>query len=105
MKGGRNRGMRDNQYVFSATREGKPVSDFGTSLNFGGLAGRVVLKPGDTFEDIVSLNKWFTFETPGKYEIKGSYYLNFVAQNTFSTIWEDHAIAQFSVTIGDKAPY
>jgi|GEM_PF-6813677 len=32
MQGGKNRGMRDNQYTFSARHEGKPVADIGEGI-------------------------------------------------------------------------
>jgi hypothetical protein len=73
MQGGRNRAARDNQYIFSARSGGKHVEDVGTSFHFGGLAALRVLKPGDVFEDKVSLQKWFSFEKAGMYELHGSY--------------------------------
>ena len=101
MKGGRNRAARDNQYVFSARYNGKQVDDIGTSFHFGGLAFRRVLKPGEVFEDKISLSKWFAFDKAGMYEIHGSYYLDFNDPDaaTWRTIWEDYASADFIVTI------
>ena len=77
MQGGRNRAARDNQYTFSARSRGKQVEDVGTSYHFGGLAVRRVLRPGDVFEDKVSLKKWFSFKDAGMYEMHGSYYVDF----------------------------
>jgi hypothetical protein len=101
MKGGRNRAARDNQYVFCTHRGGKQVEDIGTSYHFGGLAARRVLKPGDVFEDTISLSKWFSFAEPGMYEIHGSYYLDFKDPDSqsWATIWEDYVSADFMVTI------
>ena len=103
MKGGRNRAARDNQYVFSAQLQGKQVKDIGTSGHFGGLASKRVLKPGEAFEDTISLGKWFAFDSPGWYEIHGSYYLNFIdpLPDSWSTIWEDYVSADFTVTVNE----
>jgi hypothetical protein len=104
MKGGRNRAARDNQYVFSATYRGKQVEDIGNSYHSGGLSVRRVLQPGDIFEDKVTLQKWFSFNEAGVYEIHGSYYLAFQdpADDSWRTIWEDYASADFIVTIKDR---
>ncbi len=101
MKGGRNRAARDNQYVFAARQRGKQVHDIGTSYHFGGLATRQVLKGGDVFEDTINLDKWFSFDEAGLYEILGSYYLNFVEPetNSWRSIWEDYVSAEFLVRI------
>lgn len=104
MKGGRSRAARDNQYVFSARHNGKQVNDVGTSYHFGGLASQRVLKPGEVFEDKISLSKWFAFDKAGMYEIHGSYYLEFndPDADSWKTIWEDYISADFTVTIEDK---
>jgi hypothetical protein len=101
MKGGRNRAARDNQYVFCARLGGKQVEDIGTSYHHGGLAAKRILKPGDVFEDTISLSKWFAFREPGMYEVHGSYYLDFKDPSTDSwgTLWEDYVSADFIVTI------
>ncbi len=104
MKGGRNRAARDNQYVFSARHRGKQVDDVGTSYHFGGLASQRVLKPGEVFEDQISLSKWFAFDKAGMYQIHGSYYLDFndPDADSWRTIWEDYVSADFTVTIEGK---
>jgi len=101
MQGGRNRAARDNQYIFSARYQGKQVEDIGTSYHFGGMSVRRVLEPRELFEAEVSLNKWFLFKEAGVYEIHGSYYLDFqdTADDSWKTIWEDYASADFAVTI------
>lgn len=101
MKGGRNRAARDNQYVFSAYLAGKQVADVGDSYHLGGLAVRILLKPGEVFQDTISLKRWFAFSKPGVYEMHGSYYLNFVdpARDSFQTVWEDYASGEFYVTL------
>ena len=106
MKGGRNRAARDNQYVFSARLGGKQIDDVGTSYHFGGMASRRVLKPGEVFEDSISLNKWFSFDKTGIYELHGSYYLDFKDPNgeSWRTIWEDYVSADFTVRIKEDGP-
>jgi hypothetical protein len=101
MKGGRNRGSRDNQYIISANRYTQPVPDIGNSQHFGGMAGKYVLQPAATFEDTISLSKWFAFDTSGHYFIHGSYFLDFVEPDAESwrTIWTDYVSADFVVKI------
>jgi hypothetical protein len=104
MQGGRNRAARDNQYIFTARYQGKQVEDIGTSYHFGGTSVRRGLAPSEVFEDKVSLNKWFLFPEAGVYEIQGSYYLDFQdpADDSWRTIWEDYASADFVVTIKER---
>ena len=101
MKGGRNRAARDNQYLFAAYFNGKGVEDIGTTNHFGGLASRRALKPGETFEDRISLSKWFAFDKSGLYDIHGSYYLDFQdpGGHSWRTLWEDYVSADFSINI------
>lgn len=84
--------------------QGKQVEDIGTSYHNGGMATRRVLKPGDAFEDTISLSKGFPFAAPGMHEVHGSYYLAFKDPETDSgeTIWEDYASADFMVTVEPK---
>ena len=100
-KGGRQRAARDNQYVFSARYNGEHVADIGSSSHLGGLSGTVILRQGEVFEDRVNLNKWFAFDRPGTYDIHGAYYLAFREPDdqSFFTIWEDYASADFQVMI------
>lgn len=103
MQGGRNRGTRDNQYVFSALLFGRGVQDIGSNINHGGLGGKRVLAPGEVFEDEISLSKWFAFDQPGYYEIHGSYFLDFLDPDSegFQNIWLDYVSADFSVRISE----
>ena len=101
-KGGAYRGAsRDNQYSFSARLWSKQVPDIGSSNHFGGLAGRIVLKPGEVFEDHVDLKKWFAFDKPGTYEVLGSYSMRYFDPDgdAFRTIWSDYVTGAFVVTI------
>jgi hypothetical protein len=101
LQGGRNRAARDNQYIFCARYKLQQVEDIGTSGHFGGLGIWRVLKPGEVFEDKISLSKWFSFDKAGTYEVHGSYYLDFNDPDDDSrrTIWEDYVSADFIVTI------
>jgi len=106
IKGGRNRGPRDNQYTFSATYRGKQVEDVGPVYDFGGIAATRILRTGDVFEDKVNLRKWFPFkEGAGLYEIHGSYYLGFQDpdDDSWRTIWDDYASRDFAVTIKERS--
>ncbi len=112
-RGGSQRGPRDNQYGFCARRigagcppGGEGVADTGDALNFGGLWTVQELKPGQTFEDHVDLRKWFTFDKPGTYEIRGSYSLAFFQRPdneqsvmAWNEFWNDYATAGFSVEV------
>lgn len=101
LKGGRNRAPRDNQYIFSAHRYGEPVPEIGTSQHFGGRASKYVLQPAATFEDTISLSKWFAFDLTGFYDIHGSYFMNFIEPeaDSWRTVWTDYVGADFMVKI------
>jgi hypothetical protein len=105
-QGGRNRGSRDNQYLFCARYEGKQIDDIGGSDGFGGLSQIRELKPGDVFEDTVNLSKWFVFDKPGLYVILGTYYLEFRDPEdnsmSFRVMWTDYASAEFIVRIKES---
>jgi len=103
-KGGRNRAIRDNQYLFTAFFRGNHVPDIGTNSHMGGISTDRTIKPGDIFEDEISLSKWFSFNQAGAYEIHGSYYLDFKNPDTKSyiTIWQDYASADFTIKIIEK---
>lgn len=100
MKGGAYRGAsRDNQYTFSARYLGKQVPDIGTSVSLGGIAAAVTLKPGEEFTDTVDLSRWFAFDRTGRYEILGSYSMEFVDPESHRLIWSDYVSAAFVVSI------
>jgi hypothetical protein len=100
VQGGRQRGARDNQFDFSARRNGGiAVPDSGNPLHFGGLGSTVKLKPSENHEIKVDLTKWFEFEPNSHYQLRGSYYLRFVDPDTtsYDTVWEDYACAEFTL--------
>jgi hypothetical protein len=71
--GGAYRGSgRDNRFAFTVTRDGRPVPDAGTSMNFGGLGTRREVKPGARVRVEESLERWAAV-TPGRYEIQARF--------------------------------
>jgi hypothetical protein len=105
-QGGRNRGMRDNQFRFQAMLAGKAVPDIGTNLHFGGLSIRRGIAPGETFSQTISLAPWFALGQAGHYEIQGAYVLEFKDPKdpeAWRTIWEDIAAADFLVRVDAPA--
>ncbi|MGA8366193.1 MAG: hypothetical protein ACLQMT_09570 [Candidatus Acidiferrales bacterium] len=113
MEGGHQRGPRNNQFAFSAEssetelvggmRVGRMVPDTGDPTNYGGLAGSVRLKPGQSFEIQVDLADWFKFKRGETYYVRGSYLMELVDPKTrdSDTIWEDYACAEFTVKMKD----
>ncbi|NNJ27632.1 hypothetical protein [Alienimonas chondri] len=100
-QGGRNRAARDNQYTFAAYRYGTPVADVGTTQHHGGMSVLRTIQPGEAFEDVIDLRKWFAFDEPGHYDIHGAYYLSFHDPDDegYFVQWEDHASAEFTVRV------
>jgi len=106
MKGGRNRASRDNQYTFAAFCGHKGVPDIGSCMHFGGLAGPVILEPGNVFIDTVDLMKWFSFsETRASYSLTGTYFMEFVdpESDKFESIWSDYATGEFQLSVENKS--
>jgi hypothetical protein len=102
MRGGHSRGSpRDNQYTFSARFLDEQIADIGSSDHFGGLVGKHTLAPGDAFQEEVSLDQWFDFTAPGRYEVIGMYDLPLFdpGDEIFWPIWTDYAVGKFTVTV------
>jgi hypothetical protein len=104
-QGGRNRAPRDNQYVFSGELSCSPIEDIGSRCHAGGLSAVRRLEPGEVFEDEIDLSDWFRFDRAGTYQLLGSYYMAFCDPDGDSwwTIWEDYATAEFTVVIAEGA--
>jgi len=106
--GDRNRGSRNNQYVFSGEINGEPLEDHGNYSHFGGLSTPVTLEPGKSYESSVDLKEWFSLDEPGHYTVYGSYFLRFIEPaepgewKMHETLWEDYATADFSFRIKDE---
>ncbi|MCH7792420.1 MAG: hypothetical protein IID31_09105 [Planctomycetes bacterium] len=104
MRGGRQRGARDNQFAFNAQFGRRMLPDIGDPIHFGGIATFVQLEPGKTVEIRVDLDGWFSLNETGTYMLRGSYYMAFTEPDSesFSTIWEDYATSEFMIRIGDE---
>lgn len=103
MRGGRQRGARDNQFAFNAQLFDKMLPDIGDPINFGGIGSFILVKPGEHTEVSVDLTKWFAFKEPGVYMMRGSYFMEFAdpATETYLPIWTDFACAEFMITIAN----
>lgn len=104
MRGGRQRGARDNQFAFNAQLGRRMLPDVGDPIHFGGLGSYVLLKPGEHVEIPVDLTKWFSFEEAGLCAMRGSYFMEFADLDPDArlTLWEDFACAEFTITISDN---
>lgn len=94
--------QRDNQFDFISPEHAIP--DIGSPMVSGGWTVFRSIKPGETFEAEVDLKKWFKFEKPGFYTLRGIYHMAFSKpdSNDRFTIWEDWATADFYLTISEK---
>ncbi|MEZ5943321.1 MAG: hypothetical protein R3C18_18150 [Planctomycetaceae bacterium] len=105
--GGMQRGARNNQFDFICRRgngTGKALPDVGDPNNFGGIASKVTLKPGDDFDMEIDITKWFKFEEPDIYRVTGLYRLELqpVEDETWRVIWEDLAVGECQLKIVAK---
>lgn len=100
LQGGRQRGHRDNQFAFSCEHFDRMLPDIGNPMNFGGIGSFAKIEPGKSHTVRVDLTKWFKFEKPGSYSLRGSYYLEIVnAVGDGKTIWEDIVADEFTLNI------
>jgi len=103
IKGGQQRGHRDNQFSFVAEVIGKNrmLPDIGNPTHNGGFETLVNLQPKEEFKVSVNLNRWFKFDEAGIYFLRGSYYMDLVDPDikSYSSIWVDFATAEFTVDI------
>ena len=95
------RSERDNRFAFSARLvDSKMLPDIGDSKDSSQTGVHVTLKPGESHEILVNLKKWFSFEEPGVYKLRGSYYMPFRNPTARHLVfWEDFACAEFEVKI------
>ena len=102
---------RNGQFGFTATLDGQPLPDIGKAES---LAPRAVSMwsssrtcvPGEIFTNTIVLNKWFAFDRPGTYVVRGSYFMPFERIDGYGrlsvppeTIWEDKVTGEFNVKI------
>ena len=71
--GGRQRGPRDNRFVFAIARNGKPVA-IKVAHDFGGIGHYKAIKPGE-HADVTcpDLRAWADLDVPGYYTIDARY--------------------------------
>lgn len=71
VRGGRNRGPRNNRFSFHIEHNGESVTQQ-KGPDFGGLSQVESLSPGETFSVTADLSRWATL-TPGQYTIRCQY--------------------------------
>lgn len=76
MRGGANRGPRDDQFDFSITRDGQQVART-EAYNFGGLSQMDELAAGQRDEARTFLAPWADLSQPGHYEVRCSFHTLF----------------------------
>lgn len=108
VRGGRQRGARDNQFAFNAEYNSgdhppEMLPDIGNPLHFGGMGSFITLKPQEEEDIEVDLASWFNLDKPGSYSLRCSYYMSFEevkkGKQSHDTVWEDFACAEFSFSI------
>ena len=73
MIGGRQRGSRDNRFVFAISRNGKPVA-IKDAPDFGGIGSYHKLEPGKHLDvTCADLRAWADLDVPGYYTIEARY--------------------------------
>jgi hypothetical protein len=96
--GGRQRGVRYNQFVFVAhSANGKAVPDTGDPINFGGIGSFVKLKPGESFTKTVDVSKWFRFTESGSYQLTCMYHIEMSSGDR--DLWDDFLTGRCAVRI------
>jgi hypothetical protein len=107
MNGGQQRGPRDNQFRFLAQRShghGKAIPDTGDPNNFGGIAGYVTLRPGESFTKTIALDKWFNFTEPDSYRVTGIFEMALnAAEPERGRLWDELAVGECFVRVVGKA--
>jgi len=106
LNGGKQRGMRNNQFRFLAYRaegHGTAVPDTGDPTHFGGICSNLPIDPGESIKLRAELGGWFKFTEQGVYRISGMFELELhdparkVVWNV--PIWDDLAAGDFLVRI------
>ena len=104
--GGRQRGARDNQFVFSIARNGKPVA-IKDAPDFGGRSTIGKLEPGKHLDvTCPDLRAWADLDLPGYYTIDARWESELVKDARFSTtaaeradVWDIAATGQGSILV------
>ncbi|MBA3500681.1 MAG: hypothetical protein M4D80_34510 [Myxococcota bacterium] len=104
--GGRQRGARDNQFVFVISRNGKPVA-IKDAPDFGGISTISPLEPGKHLErTCADLRAWADLDLPGYYTLEARFETALSKDGTFPTTaaeraqtWDIAAIGQGSILV------
>jgi hypothetical protein len=104
--GGRQRGARDNQFVFAIARNGKPVA-IKDAPDFGGRSTIGKLEPGKHLDVACpDLRAWADLDLPGYYTIDARWESELVKDARFSTtaveradVWDIAPTGQGSILI------
>ncbi|MCE9579755.1 MAG: hypothetical protein K8W52_41940 [Deltaproteobacteria bacterium] len=86
--GGRNRGPRDNRFVFRARKDGHEVTPL-DAPDFGGLMQHQRLATGERVTVEADLRAWFT--APGVYDLDCSYEGELIPDTPDAGAWPGHA--------------
>ena len=94
-RGGANRGPRDDQFDFTVTRDGQPLTNI-EAMNFGGLSQFLPLAPGAASETLrVPLASWVDLSARGHYVVQCRYHTVFLpegvepyGEGTMGAFWD-----------------
>ena len=104
-KGGRQRGARDNQFLFEATQDGAALPDIGDGWHRGGKSQMVTIDPGKNYEITVDMRKWFALDQPGTIRIQGHYEADVTDRSIINVqnVYPVRLTAELEITIaGEK---
>lgn len=87
--GGRQRGPRDNRFVFGASRDGGAALPVITAYDFGGMGAIEALAPGKSIERSEDLTRWIAVDRPGSYKVTCRYELE-LTTGTEGGAWPAH---------------
>ena len=73
VRGGAQRGPRDNQFSMRITRNGKPVPEI-VAHSMGGISGMGRLGPGEAVEIRAPISSWGDISRPGRYVVQGAFH-------------------------------
>jgi hypothetical protein len=72
IRGGSQRGPRDNQFSMRITRNGKPLPEI-DAPSMGGVFALQLLKPGDSVELRAPISSWGDISRTGHYVVQGAF--------------------------------
>jgi len=102
MDGGMQRGARNNQFSFIAASgqgSGPAIPDTGDPRNFGGIAVKRTLEPGQRFAKEIGIDKWFRFTKPDTYRITALFRMHVETADS-KLGWDDFAVGECLVRVG-----